>query len=81
MAEAWRFADILRHFPVFEFNGQLWVDVEGQQFTRDDVLARWAAYCDEARNGCPDEQEEADDRKSPTKHEVVRVIVKAQSGT
>lgn len=56
MAHAWRFADILRHFPIIEIDGKLWVDIEGRRLTRDDVLDRWAAYCNEAGNSLANEQ-------------------------
>lgn len=72
MAHAWRFADILRHFPVVEVDGQLWVDIAGERLTRRDVLVRWEAYCNEAGDSPEDEQTRA---SSPSKEDVVLAVV------
>ena len=78
MAHAWRFADILRHFPIIEIDGKLWVDIEGRRLSRDDVLERWATYCDEAGNSAADEQSKTDAAGSavdpPSKQDILLVL-------
>lgn len=66
---SWRFADILRHFPVFELDGQIWVDVEGERLTRQDVLDRWSAHCNETGNRRKDEQS-----ASPSKSDIIQAV-------
>jgi hypothetical protein len=46
--DPWRYVDILTHFPEIEIDGKIFIDVDGVHLTREDVVSRWAAHCDEA---------------------------------
>lgn len=78
--EVWRYVDILQHFPEVEVDGVVYVDVAGEYLTREDVVSRWAAHCNETKK-CECAQSEKDDADRgggiPPK-DVVASAIKAQ---
>ncbi len=78
--DVWRYVDILQHFPEVEINGVIYIDVAGEYLTREDVVSRWAAHCNETKKCECDQPQKGDAARGeglPPK-EVVATAIKAQ---
>lgn len=73
----WQYVDILRHFPEVEVDGRILIEIDGEYLTREDVVSRWSAHCDEAGERLRPESEAgeaSDESPRPSKEDVVRAV-------
>lgn len=74
---SWQHVDVLKFFPQVVVGGKILFEIDGDppvRLTREDVLQRWAAYCDAAGDS-PEKVGGADPKKA-----MVDAITKGSPG-